>query len=344
MPDSNGVDTIYVTATDLSGQFVIDTIVVTVTPVNDAPVIVGVLSEFEIDEDDSIMISIDDFSIIDVENDNVTISILEGDNYITNGLMVIPAENYFGSLIVSVAANDGSASSEPFQINISVNGINDIPLNFDLLSPANGEIITMLNSDIIENEVIPVSWTQSDDVDGDLIYYNIEMSTESWSQIIISNLPDTSYNLPFALIVSILDTLNVSEISIDWTVFSTDGMDTVYADQIFTLNIDAYDVLNVDELLIPESYALHQNYPNPFNPTTTLKYDIPEATTVSIKIFDVLGKEVATLIDNMHQNPGFKSVRWNGLNKDGKLVVSGMYFFSIKTENFNQTRKMIMIK
>ena len=232
MPDSNGVDTIYVTATDLSGQFVIDTIVVTVTPVNDAPVIVGVLSEFEIDEDDSIMISIDDFSIIDVENDNVTISIIEGDNYITNGLMVIPAENYFGSLIVSVAANDGSASSEPFQINISVNGINDIPLNFDLLSPANGEIITMLNSDIIENEVIPVSWTQSDDVDGDLIYYNIEMSTESWSQIIISNLPDTSYNLPFALIVSILDTLNVSEISIDWTVFSTDGMDTVYADQI----------------------------------------------------------------------------------------------------------------
>ena len=85
------------------------------------------------------------------------------------------------------------------------------------------------------------------------------------------------------MIVSILDTLNVSEISIDWTVFITDGMDTVYADQIFTLNIDAYDVLNVDELLIPESYALHQNYPNPFNPTTTLKYDIPEATTVSAK-------------------------------------------------------------
>ena len=84
--------------------------------------------------------------------------------------------------------------------------------------------------------------------------------------------------------------------------------------------------------------------PNPFNPTTTLKYDLPEATIVSIKIFDVLGKEVATIIDNMHQNPGFKSVRWNGLNKDGKLVVSGMYFFSIKTENFNQTRKMIMIK
>ena len=76
----------------------------------------------------------------------------------------------------------GLLLSEPFQINISVNGINDIPLNFDLLSPANGEIITMLNSDIIENEVIPVSWTQSDDVDGDLIYYNIEMSTESWSK------------------------------------------------------------------------------------------------------------------------------------------------------------------
>ena len=51
---------------------------------------------------------------------------------------------------------------------------------------------------------------------------------------------------------------------------------------------------------------------------------------MSIKIFDVLGKEVATLIDNMHQNPGFKSVRWNGLNKDGKLVVSECISFQLK--------------
>ena len=108
--------------------------------------------------------------------------------------------------------------------------------------------------------------------------------------------------------------------------------------------MDAYEVLSTEEEIIPDVYALHQNYPNPFNPTTTLKYDLPKATIVSIKIFDILGKEVVSLVDNMYQNAGYKNIRWDGFNKNGKQVVSGMYFFTIKAGEFKQTRKMILMK
>ena len=202
----------------------------------------------------------------------------------------------------------------------------------------------ILTTDLINQTSMEVSWSQSVDPDGELVVYGLEMDAADWSSVIISGVPDTSFDVSYAILASILDTLNVSELTIDWTVFSTDGLDTVYADQVFSFTVDAYDVLGIEENLVPEVYALHQNYPNQFNPTPTLKDDLPEAAVVNIRIFDVLGREVISLIDNMYQNPGYKSVRWNGLNKDGKLAVSGMYFYVIKTENYSQTRKMLMIK
>ena len=269
---------------------------------------------------------------------------MDGENYLFNENTVIPLTNFNGSLFVPIVANDGINFSEPFQISIDVNSVNDTPLSFNLLTPNNGEIITILAGDIAEQQDLTISWSPSIDIDGDLILYGLEMVSNDWSSTVISGLPDTTFNLPYSAIISILDSLNTSELSIDWTVYSTDGIDTVFAEEIFTINIDGYDVLSIDEVLIPSVYALHQNYPNPFNPTTTLKYDLPEATLVSIKIFDILGKEVVSLVDNMHQNAGYKNIRWNGLNKNGKQVVSGMYFFTIKAGEFKQTRKMILMK
>jgi hypothetical protein len=344
MQDSSGADTLFIMATDLSGLSVTDTVLVTVIPVNDAPVIVGVLSEFTMLEDDSITIGLSDIQILDVDSDSFTLNVLEGDNYTVSGFVIVPTANFNGALTVLVTVNDGEDDSAPFALGILVESVNDTPLGFSLLSPENGSSITILTTDLISQESMAVAWSQSIDPDGEGVIYGLEMEAADWSSVIISGLPDTSYNVSYAIITSILDSLDASELSIDWTVFSTDGVDTVYADQVFTFIVDAYDVLGVEEILIPEVYALHQNYPNPFNPTTTVKYDLPESAIVSIKIFDVLGREVLSLIDNMYQNPGYKSIGWNGLNKDGKQVVSGMYFYVIKTENFSQTRKMLMIK
>lgn len=100
------------------------------------------------------------------------------------------------------------------------------------------------------------------------------------------------------------------------------------------------------EKTIPEEFALDQNYPNPFNPTTTIKYSLPEGRSsyhVVIRIYDVLGRLVATLVDDF-QNAGVHYVTWNSLNSSGSQVPSGTYFYTIETEGFKQTKKMILLR
>jgi uncharacterized delta-60 repeat protein len=96
---------------------------------------------------------------------------------------------------------------------------------------------------------------------------------------------------------------------------------------------------------VPDRYALYQNYPNPFNPSTKIKFSIPlnkggerGLSFVSLKIFDLLGHEVATLV-NEQLKPGTYEVEWDGSN-----YPSGVYFCKLLTESFNQTNKMILIK
>jgi hypothetical protein len=95
--------------------------------------------------------------------------------------------------------------------------------------------------------------------------------------------------------------------------------------------------------LIPTVFALLQNYPNPFNPVTTLRYDLPEQSTVNIIIYDMLGRQVRTLL-NQTQDAGFKSVIWDATNDYGKPVSAGVYLYKIQAGEFVQTRKMVLMK
>jgi flagellar hook assembly protein FlgD len=101
--------------------------------------------------------------------------------------------------------------------------------------------------------------------------------------------------------------------------------------------------LGIGEELLPDVYALHQNYPNPFNPITTLRYDLPEQSLVNITIYDILGREIRTLV-NTTQDAGFKSVLWNATNDYGKPVSAGVYLYQIQAGDFVQTRKMVLLK
>ncbi|MBC8403108.1 MAG: S8 family peptidase [Candidatus Marinimicrobia bacterium] len=91
-------------------------------------------------------------------------------------------------------------------------------------------------------------------------------------------------------------------------------------------------------IAIPQKYSLKQNYPNPFNPITTIRYNLPEQSYVTITIYDLLGRQVETLV-NQTQEAGFKSISWGANN-----VSSGMYFYQIKAGDFMQTKKMIFLK
>jgi hypothetical protein len=88
----------------------------------------------------------------------------------------------------------------------------------------------------------------------------------------------------------------------------------------------------------PVRYELSQNFPNPFNPSTTIKYALPQAGIVTVKIFDVLGSEVATLV-NEEKKTGVYELNWNA-----ESLTSGVYFYRIQSGKFVQTRKMLLVK
>jgi subtilisin-like proprotein convertase family protein len=89
---------------------------------------------------------------------------------------------------------------------------------------------------------------------------------------------------------------------------------------------------------IPKKFCLYQNYPNPFNPTTNIKFDLPKNLFVSLKIFDILGKEVSSLI-NSEITAGSYNIEWNA-----SQYPSGVYFYKIETGNNTDTKKMLLIK
>ncbi len=93
----------------------------------------------------------------------------------------------------------------------------------------------------------------------------------------------------------------------------------------------------------PEGYNLFQNYPNPFNPSTMISYYIPKTGLVKLQVFDVNGKQVRTLVNNS-QSSGRYNVNFNGTDDNGINIPSGIYFYTLSSENFSETRKMLMIK
>ncbi len=99
----------------------------------------------------------------------------------------------------------------------------------------------------------------------------------------------------------------------------------------------------VENAELPSRFDLYQNYPNPFNPTTTIKYAIPKNVNVTLKIYDLLGREIKTLVNEV-QSPGVYSVKWNGDNAAGAKVATGIYFYRIKAGNFVKVHKMLLLK
>ena len=100
--------------------------------------------------------------------------------------------------------------------------------------------------------------------------------------------------------------------------------------------------MNIDKQL-PSIYTLHQNYPNPFNPTTTIKYDLPEAQNVQVMIYDIMGRKVRTLV-NEFQDIGYRTIQWDATDDYGRPVSAGMYIYTIQAGEFRKTRKMVLLK
>ncbi len=148
---------------------------------------------------------------------------------------------------------------------------------------------------------------------------------------------------------------------LNWTAMETDGVGIIYIDtkrigsniygyaisydpNVFGGNLvlkftDVITGINQISEIVPDGFSLSQNYPNPFNPTTVISYQLSVSSVASLKIYDVLGNEVATLV-NEKQNAGSYSVDFDGSN-----FSSGVYFYKLKVnENIIDTKRMVLLK
>jgi hypothetical protein len=118
-----------------------------------------------------------------------------------------------------------------------------------------------------------------------------------------------------------------------------------YSYNLITVDMDGKEVVASNEPVeatpmahVPTAFALHQNYPNPFNPVTEIKYDVPKNSRVTLKVYNVLGAEVATLVD-ADQKANFYTVSW-----DAKDLASGVYFCTLTAGDFKAVKKMVLLK
>jgi hypothetical protein len=104
-------------------------------------------------------------------------------------------------------------------------------------------------------------------------------------------------------------------------------------------NDGAYEYSNIVEVEIaPKEFVLYQNYPNPFNPITKIKYSIPKESVVTIKVFDILGNEVRTLISEKQEQGNYE------IDFEGGDLASGIYLYKMQAGTFSQVKKMLILK
>lgn len=201
-----------------------------------------------------------------------------------------------------------------------------------------GLVISRLMSDLYNNISIPTSVSVNDlfvknpttlyaACDGGKIFYTTNSGGDWYSQYTADS--HDLFGLEF-----ISDTLG-------FAVGNSGTILTTYS---------AGTVTNVKNNIVgvPAQFRLYQNHPNPFNPSTTIAFDLPKTSKVSLKIFNLLGQTVATLVDEIQQ-AGYKEVVWNPSAGSGHVLASGVYFYTISISDergnpFFDVRKMILLK
>jgi len=226
---------------------------------------------------------------------------------------------------------DGSPCIDAGIADLDGDGTEDISDYFDV-APDMGshEFVTAVSGLQIYNQgtFVILVWNPTEDVQ----YYALERSTdpEFESDVMTQYVTQNTYtdnDLEF----NVMYYYRVSAFVGNWSGWSN----------VVSVIIESVGLADGSE--IPKSYKIHQNYPNPFNPVTTLRYDLPEDGLVNITVYDMMGRVIKNLV-NVQQNAGYKSIQWNGTNNGGQSVSAGLYFYTIQSQDFVKTKKMILLK
>jgi len=219
---------------------------------------------------------------------------------------------------------------------------NIAPESFEWISDVLDTVI--INKDNI-TDTYNLQWAESKSVDLDSIHYLVYAKIGVYPVEEIYDTTVTTLPLTYQeFLENVFEETPGNGVTVKFSVSATDGKDTVKVsgdDRVVYVN--RYEYLSTESEGIPTVFALHENYPNPFNPTTTLRFDLPEVSDITLTIYNMLGQKVRTF--NMNDTPaGFHSIKWNAINDYGDPVGAGVYLYQLRANQYLETRKMVLLK
>ena len=223
--------------------------------------------------------------------------------------------------------------------------------NFVLKTPDEGATV------VADADVIP-TWAATSDLDGNTVGYEWVLYGPDSTEIVAVTSNEEGAATTVTLPASVVDGLLVAAGVVDgasadllWNVRVNDGVDTLAISSSYDVDSNTFtpiyraitltnssSVGNEELAALPEKFDLKPNYPNPFNPSTQIAFDLPESTDVRLMVFDVLGRQVATLI-NQSMKAGTHTVSF-----DAQRLASGVYIYRLEAGSFSMTRNMMLIK
>jgi hypothetical protein len=216
--------------------------------------------------------------------------------------------------------------------------------NFALLAPAHTARVVLNDT----AQTVTFRWAAAVDLNGDILIYQ-------WLPIGFSAVPTgTAAHDTFLVRTGkqLLTYLSTSDsVDLRWAVAVKDPANpAVGSNDTLTVRLVRGTITGVEGVAeIPKQFSLDQNYPNPFNPTTTIRFGLPQASSVRLTVYDALGREITTLL-NEERSAGYVTLTWDGANSSGARVASGIYFYRIQAQPvgggkaFVELKKMILVK
>lgn len=245
-----------------------------------------------------------------------------------------PTLDWNGSETITLRVTDPDLLYAEMSVVFTVQSVNDPPIPGQLIQPAYDAKLTE------SFESLTFKWHRAKDMDvGEIVHYTFVLSPDetfsSGNKIEQNTQSDTQFVCQW--------NSNWSNGTYFWKVIARDQSSEM-SSPVFRFQVDwPTFVLDAKSPESPTTFALQQNFPNPFNAATQLIYQVPKSTFVTLTIYSLSGHQVCVLVDGI-QEAGHYSIEWNGKNRMGLDVASGVYLVKMQADHFRQTKKLTLLR
>ena len=254
-------------------------------------------------------------------------------------LTITPDTNWNGTSEIQVTMTDiGDQETSSFAV--SVQEINDLPQSFEWVYPTTLDTVQISENNSFD--WVTIKWTKSTDPDGNEVIYWFNLDDTYYV-----SLRDTTYDLSHSVLLAnwYYDELSARRFKITVSALDPNQNSAVVpinggSQELF---VNRYQFLSTNDDLTPKKFKLYQNSPNPFNPNTHIRFDLTKNESISLMIYNVVGKEVAQIKrDNL--SAGQHVINWKGQDQYGERLPSGLYIYRLVAGNKISTKKMLLLK